>query len=211
MPRIIIGKVSNSITIWTKHFFRWSSISHKNWGTPKDFNELLNAASPEGILRPPSISAIVDPRFFVGEGMIVSKFIGRRLASVIMRVIDAGSSPSKRNASMMITAKTSTLARLLVEIGISSPEEIIDLWIRLWASYIKAWQIPYVKLGTAKCIHFLWTSSSVKEKSRSRCAEIVAQVQIKWSLHSRTEEQAYANGISNSCLRIANSKKDLIA
>lgn len=172
MQKIIIGRVSNSIAIWTKHFFRWSSISHKNWGMPTAFNALVNAAIPKGILPPPRSSAIVDPRFFVREGMIVSNLPGKRLASVNMRVIDVGSSPIKRNASMMITAKISARARL--EIDISSPEGIIDPCIRLWPSYIKAWHIPYVKLGTAKCVHFLWSAWSVKERTRSGCAEIVA-------------------------------------
>lgn len=188
MLNIIIGRVSNSIAIWTKHFFRWSSISHKNWGTLKAFNALLKAAIPKGILCPTRSSAIVEPRFFVKEGMVVSNFPGKRLASVNMSVIDAGRNPIKRNESMMITAKISAPARL--ELDISSPGEIIDPCIRPRASSIKAWHVPYVKLGTAKYVHFLSSAFSVKERSRSGCGEIVAQVQIKWSLHKRTEEQA---------------------
>lgn len=107
-------KVSNSKTIWMRHFFRWSSTSHKTREMSNGLRAPIKVDKPRGIFVPPSSSTITAPRRFSDEGITVSSVPGKRLASVKVRIVDAGSSANTRRASRSITAKTSALARMLI-------------------------------------------------------------------------------------------------
>lgn len=133
-------KVSNSKTIRMKHFFGWSSTSHKTREMSNGFRAPIKVDKLRG---PPSNSPITAPRRFSGKGITVSSVPGKTLASVKVSIIDAGSSANTRRPSRTITASTSALAHTLIPGYTCFLEKVSDdhsMKSSTW--YIRARSIP---------------------------------------------------------------------
>jgi hypothetical protein len=149
-------------------------MSHKYFSVPEGLRTQVNVFRFVDCFLSSTNSPIFKPRSLVREGTTISRSAGKHVATARVSVIHVERRSTKRNASIIITAKISATARMAV--CVSAPEslkrhchEIVELVHQPLCKAIQQGR-------NGEVVPPVLARDSPQNRNGMRCAETVAQV-----------------------------------